>query len=108
MNTSGAADIGSQERVTEEMSVQTAFVVMHTHQGFVIAADDPSLLADRVKTARRPTADEVDAMCAAVRTDLAAQKVAAQVHHGMMAMAKAAQDQMLTNQVMQNIRMPGQ
>ncbi|WP_188187563.1 hypothetical protein [Nonomuraea sp. SYSU D8015] len=108
MNTGGAANIGETRPETEELQVTWAYVTLMTPQGMVVTTDDPSMLADKIKPVRQPTADEIDGACATTRTDIAAQKTAAQVHHGMMAAARASQEQAMTQQIMQNMRMPGQ
>jgi hypothetical protein len=108
MNSGGAANLGEKPNTAEEVQVTWAFVTMMTPQGVVLTVDDPSLLADKVKTQRKPTSDEIDGACAVTRRDIAAQTAAAQIHHGMMAAARAQQEQAMTQQIMQNMRMPGQ
>ncbi|MFI6512926.1 hypothetical protein ACIBCT_35455 [Streptosporangium sp. NPDC050855] len=112
MNGSGAASLhlppsAQSAAAPEELQVVWGFVTLMTPHGMILTTDDPSMLADKIKVVRQPTQDEISGACAVTREDIQAQKTAAQVHHGMMAAARASQDQALTQQIMNDIGMPG-
>ena len=92
MNDSGAANIGEQPEMPQDVTFRTAFLVFVTKDGETAATNDPSLFADSVSVEKMAHPDEIDAACAAIRTDIAAQKTAAMVQGLMMQAARAAQE----------------
>lgn len=105
MNDAGAANIGEAtgqaEQSLRQINARTAFLVFQDEQGQWTPVNDPSFLGEHVNIEKIAHPDEIDAGCAAIRTDIASQKTAAMVQGLMMQAAKAAQEAQLNAAIMQ-------
>ncbi|MDP9870403.1 MULTISPECIES: hypothetical protein [Streptosporangium] len=114
MNGSGAAALGQPPAApagdeptpekTPGLPVRVAFVLFQDYDGQWVAHNDISLISDKLSIDKIAHPDEMDAGCAAVRSDIQAQKTAIEVERRMREAARLVQEQAANAAIMNRIK----